>query len=146
MLCGNDSLFIGENLVKQSTGVAMGNCLSGLLSNIYMDHIERKIMQKIGVSISYWKRYVDDIFFITQMQYCEILTEANTFSADIQFTLKEPVNNEMPFLDTLVTHTKDGFNTTLYIKSIHSRHILPWQSDVPSSRKLATIATEVKTC
>ncbi len=98
----------GAGTYKQVDGLAMGNPLSGLISTIYMNYVETKVRIVLGFEPKYWKRYVDDIFYVGKMKLEEARVRLNTISQHIQFTMEEPENSSMPFLDTKVTVESDG--------------------------------------
>ena len=50
---------------RLSDGVAMGSPVSSVVANIYMEHLERKLMNAQREQRAHiWKRYVDDVFSI----------------------------------------------------------------------------------
>jgi len=140
----NDTTFIKDTTYVQQNGLAMGNNLSPLMAIIYMHDIENRIKGQT-TGILYWKRYIDDIFFISNVEPSSILSAANSISLNIKFTLETPdAENKMPFLDTMVKLNEHSlrFETCLYVKPIHSNHILPYKSNVPMSRKTSILKTE----
>lgn len=56
---------VNNKFYSQQEGLPMGSPISGLLANIFMNHIENNIFDKIvkpkQYKIQYWYRYVDDI-------------------------------------------------------------------------------------
>ncbi|KXJ09499.1 hypothetical protein AC249_AIPGENE28513 [Exaiptasia diaphana] len=67
------------------------------------------------------RRYIDPT---------RLLKIANELNKSIEFTIELPKNNQLPFVDTMVTlNPEDGkFNTPLYTKPIHSQSVTPWDS------------------
>jgi hypothetical protein len=132
---------------KQVNGIAMGNCAAPPLAIIYMHMIEGEILSR-SPEIIFWKRYIDDIFFITNSNPDSLLATANAINRHIQFTLEEPVNDELPFLDTLATFNKEShkFKFSLYIKPTHSGTCLSFSSYVPVTRKKCLIISETLRC
>ena len=94
-----------------------------------MNELDNKILEISNGCVTL-KRYIDDYFaFLLSKEFTGemLLTTANGLNNAIKFTIELPTNNQLPFLDTLVTlnpHTKI-FSTTLYVKPIHSRCITP---------------------
>ena len=79
------------------------------------------------------KRFIDDYFVSLLSQHLtgeKLLTMANELNDNIKFTLELPNNNQLPFLDTMVSFDREikHFSTALYIKPIHSLCITPWDS------------------
>lgn len=52
-----------NKIYKQTAGLIMGSPLSPLLAEIYMDHLEDRILnsKQAKVCVKFWYRYVDDI-------------------------------------------------------------------------------------
>jgi hypothetical protein len=142
MVLYDDTYLFEGALRTQSKGIAMGNCAAPPLAIIYMDYVEREIIAQCP-GINLWKRYIDDVFFITKSSPEELLAIANRINTHIQFTLEKPANNQIPFLDTLV-HVDECGNVTfgLFIKPTHSGTCLPFDSYVPLSRKKCLIVSE----
>lgn len=152
----SDTIVINNTMWNQNRGLAMGNNFSPWLAIVYMYFIEQKIYQlDMGAKLILWRRYIDDIFVISQSPLDIFLPLINSISSDIKFTLEVPnLNNKLPFLDTMVTCVVNNniltndqtaaiyFSTSLYVKPTHSNHILPWSSFVPLQRKIALLKTE----
>jgi hypothetical protein len=146
----SDTVLINGQLYRQKKGLAMGNNLSPWLAIVYMNFVENCFLKSpSGDQIKFWRRYFDDIFTIALNPLSSLLPAINAISSDIQFTLENSVNNQLPFLDVHLTlsnfpFTQDNltFRTGLYIKPTHSNHILPWSSFVHTQRKIALLKSE----
>ena len=95
------------------------------------------------------KRFIDDYFafLLSGRLSAQGLSKiANDLNDKIKFTLEVPQNNELPFLDMLVSFDpiSKAFSTKLYIKPIHSRYILPWDSHGSVASKRAILIGEIK--
>jgi hypothetical protein len=139
-LCEDQYLFNGQ-LRTQKKGIAMGNCAAPALAIIYMDEVEKAIHTACP-SIVFWKRYIDDIFFISEGDGEELLAISNAVNPYIQFTLEKPVGNTLAFLDTMVHGTDGRFTYELHFKPSHSGTCLPFDSFTPPSRKNSLIISE----
>ena len=125
----SDNVLIGGNAYKQNSGLAMGNNLAPTLAIIYMNEIDFLITDGAGGRVKL-KRFIDDYFAFLMSQEMSgerLLTIANDFNDAIKFTLEMPNNNQLPFLDTLVSYNPaaKSFSATLYVKPIHSKCITP---------------------
>lgn len=143
----SDTIMIDGKFYRQKSGLSMGNSLSPVAAIIYMNDVESKIRISTYDNLLFWKRYIDDIFFIIDtsdgFNSNRLLDLVNGVNPYIQFTVETPENDSIPFLDTYVTHENDmSFSLKLYVKDIHSNHIMPWNSHVPYNQKVSVIKTE----
>jgi len=143
MALHDDVYLIDGKFKQQNFGIAMGNCAAPPLAVIYMHHIEQQILQQ-HPQISFWKRYIDDVFYISTLSPSQMLSTANSINQCIQFTIEEPVNNTISFLDTKVTAKNNCFQYQLFIKPTHSNAIMPASSYVPTSRKANLVKSETR--
>ena len=75
-LCIKDCVFtFNGSYYRQIFGMAMGNPLSPLLSNIYMEFFESRLIPSIWMSQISWFRYVDDIsvFFFKEFEHRQLV-------------------------------------------------------------------------
>ena len=93
--------------------------------------------------VVFWKRYIDDVIFVTKTP-CDLLLEtANSINPSIQFTIELPINNVLPYLDTQIHLTGQSFQFQLFIKPSHSGTCLSYDSYTPKSRKKCLIHSEM---
>ena len=110
----------------------MGNNLAPILATIYMNELDNEILVRSNGCVML-KRFMDDYFaFLTSKELTSkrLLKTANGINDAIKFTLEVANNDQLPFLDTLVTFNSQNktFSTILYMKPIHSKCITPWES------------------
>ena len=118
-LCIKDCKFsFDSNFYKQKFGMAMGNPLSPVLSNLYMEFFEAKILSRILPRNIYWFRYVDDIFCIwpKSENLQNFLAALNNLVPSIRFTLEEEENCILPFLDVCVHRDFRSFKFDIFRK------------------------------
>ena len=120
----------------------MGSNLSPVVAIIYMDHIERQVLEASRTRV--WKRYMDDIFFISEDSPEVLLAKANTISQATQFTVEVPKDHSLAYLDVWLEHKHSRFLTSLYVKPIHSGHCLPADSWVSRKRKEGLMVNEFR--
>ena len=90
----------------------------------------------------FWKRYIDDIFFISSSSSILILDKANDCNQFIKFTLELPQNGGLSFLDTFVRNINRKFVFDLYVKPTLSGTCLPFDSFISLFRKRALNTAE----
>lgn len=87
---------------KQRRGLPVGNCLSPLLSDLYLDDYLEKHLSDIKKDDHLWC-YIDDILLITTMTEQELderVGHLNSINSTIRFTLEFQKNDRISFLDT----------------------------------------------
>jgi hypothetical protein len=118
-LCLKNSYFqFNGKFYKQKTGLPMGNTLSPILADIYMDDYQQQHLHKVNISNKIW-RYVDDILIVTKMnqkQLNDYVDELNKIRGTIKFTSEFEQNNELHFLDTTLTRLNNNNNMQLKIR------------------------------
>jgi hypothetical protein len=140
-LC-SDTISINGKPHTQSNGLAMGNNAAPTLATIFMDFVERKILQSLP-GITFWKRYLDDIFLIYEnLDSTTLLSCVNSVHPAIKFTIEPMINNQIPFLDILISRQGGSLQYQLFMKSSHSGHILPWSSHHPRQTKIGVAVGE----
>ena len=118
-LCVKDSKFeFNGKYYSQNFGMAMGNPLSPVLSNLYMELFEKKILNRILPRNVVWFRYVDDIICIWPNNLDEnvFLMSLNDLVPSIKFTMELEQNSSLPFLDVLIHRVDRKFKFSIYRK------------------------------
>ena len=120
----------------------MGNPLSPVVANIYMEHFEEMALNTATKRPSTWLRYVDDTFVVwngDRNELNEFLTHLNSLRSSIQFTMEIEDNNSLPFLDVLVTKNDSGLRTSVYRKRTHTDRYIHHTSNHHPAVKEGTI-------
>ncbi len=93
--------------------------------------------------IKTWDRYVDDVFATVKKDKTEdVLQTINNTTKNIKFTKEEEHDNQLAFLDVLITKTENGnLNTEVYRKKTHTDQILNYNSNHPTQHKISCIKT-----
>ena len=116
-----------DEYYEQTDGAAMGNPLSPIVVNIYMEFFEEMALQSAMVKPKMWLRYVDDTFVIWSGDKEELSMfqqHLNSLRPSIQFTMEGESDGQLPFLDVLVKK-EDG----RLITSLHPLHLRPSPQD-----------------
>jgi len=92
-----------------------------------------------------WKRYVDETFaFIDPDKLEEINDILNSFDNNISFTHELEQNNQLPFLDALISNNNGDIQSTVYRKPTNTDVYINWNAHAPKIWKIGTIRTLVK--
>ncbi|CAF4889307.1 unnamed protein product, partial [Rotaria magnacalcarata] len=103
---------------KQKTGLPMGNTLSPILADIYMDEYQKQHLHEVNIPNKIW-RYVDDILIITKMNKTQLdkyVNDLNKIRGTIKFTSEFEQNDQINYLDTMLTKTIINNETILKIR------------------------------
>ena len=125
----------------------MGNPLSPLLAEIFMDNLERKIRkQPFFKNVIFWYRYVDDIFCAirgTNRQIDKFLEFLNKLHPNIEFTVEFENNSSINFLDLTISRDNNGLVFDIFHKPTHTDTTIHNTSLHPYSQKLASFYTYI---
>ncbi|XP_072396370.1 uncharacterized protein [Diabrotica undecimpunctata] len=117
----------------------MGSCLSPLLADVFMDHLESTQIMK-NPEILHWFRYVDDclVFISGNSNSAELLlSKINQIHPNIKFTMELESSKSINFLDLTITRLNDHFDFSIYRKPTQTDHVIPFSSNHPMSHKHA---------
>ena len=104
-LCVVDSKFaFNGEFYTQKFGMGMGNPLSPVLSNLFMEFFERDLLPNILPENVIWLRYVDDVLCMWPNDHhlSDFLPKLNNLVPSIKFTTEVEQNNMLPFLDVTI--------------------------------------------
>ena len=99
----NSFQFTGKDYL-QTHGTAMGTKMAVAFANIFMGKVESQILQRSAKKPLAWKRYIDDIFSVWNINKDDVtqfIEQANSHHPTIKFTA-EVSDTETTFLDTKV--------------------------------------------
>ena len=96
---------MGTDIYRQEEALAMGSPLSPVMANIYMEYFEDMALDSASLRPTMWLRYVDDTFihWPHQEDVQVLLDHVNTIRPSIQFTMEKEKDNQLTFLDILIT-------------------------------------------
>ncbi|CAH8561201.1 unnamed protein product [Schistosoma rodhaini] len=128
--------FEGEYF-RQIDGVAMGSPLGPLLADVFMAHVEN-LSEDLIENMSLYKRYVDDILVIGERMEdinC-LLNKFNTIQNHISLSCEEEKNDQLPFLDVLLSRREDGsIKRSIFRKPTWTGQYLSYYSYCPVQYK-----------
>ena len=133
-VCLNTNHFRYENqLYVQRSGLPMGNRLSGVLSEVFIQTFQSELLIRFTTPPPIF-RYVDDIIIFTsgEDEAKRIFQMFNDTCYNMKFTLELPVNNSLPYLDFKVTISPEG-NTNLefYRKPMRGDNFINGETALP---------------
>jgi hypothetical protein len=131
-----------DKFYHQKEGTAMGNSLSLVVSNIFMEHFEETILDTEDHKPAKWLRYVHDTFVVwphgpARLQ--QFLHHLNSLTPIIKFTMEVGINDTVPFLDVMVMKRGPKFTMKMYRKPTHIGRYLHFKSNHPHHVKRGVI-------
>ena len=133
-----------QDLLSQRDGLAMGAPSSGLIAELFLQHMEHvhltHLSHKHG-NIDYF-RYVDDILIIFNPELSDIqsiLKDFNALHPKLHFTAETERDNTINFLDISIQKTSHNLRTSIYRKPTFTDSIIPYTSNHPTQHKYAAV-------
>lgn len=136
--CIETSAFVQfeDKIYKQTKGLAMGNPLSAILSEIVLNRLIKKTLNNNCFEILLLVVYVDDIFVIShQDDVEEIFQSFNSTHNDIKFTIEFEENGSIPYLDVEVIRREQKLITKWYRKATNKGRLIDFWSSHPTHIK-----------
>ena len=123
----------------------MGSALGPTLANAFLCFHEQIWLNECPDEFKpvYYRRYVDDIFvlFRSPDHLEKFRNYLNSKQRNIRFTCEKEHNNSAPFLDVLITRTRNGFKTSMYQKPLFSGVYSNFNSFISDEYKVGFIFT-----
>lgn len=141
-ICLSQNYFQFNNTIYTAKeGLIMGNPLSPLLAEIFMNNLEI-IIHKHHLSkyCQFWHRYVDDIlisFYGTNRQLTSFSEYINSIHPNIKFTIESENNNSINFLDLTIRRIDNKLDFSIYHKPSHTDITINNKSYHPFQHKIA---------
>jgi hypothetical protein len=71
----------------------MGSPESAVIANFVMEDVEQRALASVSVSLSFWKRFVDDVISAISRNEIDILLQhLNSIEPSIQFTVEREID------------------------------------------------------
>jgi hypothetical protein len=130
------------NYYKPKTGIAMGSPFSGIIAEIFIQNLEQLRLKHIleSKAITYYTRYVDDIFLLYNPDRIttELILELfNKQHKAIQFTITEEINKRISYLDLNISNTQGTIEIDISKKPTATDITISNTSCHPGEHKIA---------
>nr|XP_022904588.1 uncharacterized protein LOC111416729 [Onthophagus taurus] len=142
-----------DKFYQYNEGLPMGSPLSGLLSDIFLNSIENKILHKDNINnnnIVLWLRYVDDILIIWDDDGFNLIDDfhkyINNLHKNHKFTIEIEKHKQLNFLDLTLVNTDYSIQYKIYRKPTQTDTIIPYYSHHITTHKLAAFNAYLYRC
>lgn len=130
-------------IYSSDNGLIMGDPLSPILAEIFMDYFETKIMKHpLSKNLLFWYRYVDDIIVCwkgTSRQLDNFFIYINNIHNNIKFTIELEKESQINFLDLTISRIPDSLlKFKIFRKPTYTDIIIHKKSLHPYSHKMST--------
>ena len=129
------------NIFQDAHSLAMGNPLSPLAPEIFLNNLETNIQYlPFFNKFKFWYRYMDDIlccFTGTRRQLDTFFNGVNKLHPNIKFTMEMEQNNSINFLDLTITKSNNKLEFSIFHKPTQTDMVIHNSSIHPYSHKLA---------
>ncbi|XP_065672126.1 uncharacterized protein LOC136089953 [Hydra vulgaris] len=144
-ILSNSTFSFGDKHYHQLTGTSMGTRVAPCYANLFMGRLDEQITNQFPNHITFYRRFIDDIFFIFQGpievldQICNYM---NTIHPTIKFTFNHSATS-INFLDILLYKNDQGnIHTTIYRKPTDTIGLLHYDSHHPTHTIPGTIYSQ----
>ena len=87
--CLNTTYFVFEGCYYQQVfGTAMGSPVSAVIANLVMEDVEQRALASVPVSLSFWKRFVDDVISAVSRNEIDILLKHLNYIEMLGFVIQ----------------------------------------------------------
>jgi hypothetical protein len=113
---------VDDRFFQQKDGMAMGSSLSPIVSNNFMEYLEKLALDSAQHKPSVWLRYADDTFVVWPhgpKWLQDFLSHFSSLKPSILFTMEIESDSAIAFLDVLVVREETTLATKVYRKPTH---------------------------
>ena len=141
----NNCFQFDKNFYQQILGTAMGSKCAPPYSCIFMGEFENNLILPLSELIRFWKRFIDDIFFIflgNEEELEKLMMDMNNLHPSIKFNFKFS-KTSIDFLDTTIYINNEGLLcSTLYTKPTDTSALLRFESFHPDETKTSIVYSQ----
>ena len=117
--CTGTMFQFNNQIYEQIDGVSMGSPIAPCMAKICMNWVLNQALNNANLyQPTILRRYVDDLFCIynNEAQLDDFFNTLNAIHANIKFTKELEHENQLAYLDVLLTRNNDFIKTTVYRK------------------------------
>ncbi|XP_067141713.1 uncharacterized protein [Centruroides vittatus] len=146
LVCRESCFVFNGQVYRQRRGVPMGSPLSGILCELVVRRLERRIFHGFKDDIVYFSRYVDDLLILwrSNSRIKDFLDKINDNNDGLTLRLEQKSSLNLHFLDIDITFKKGHLSTSVFIKPSHSPLYIPSQSKDPYKYKIAAFRALIR--
>ncbi|XP_067119331.1 uncharacterized protein [Centruroides vittatus] len=146
LICYESIFSYDGQAYRQKRGIPMGSPISGILCELVVRKLEKRVLFDFRKDIVYFKRYVDDIFILwkNNRKINEFIEGINRNSDGLKLKLEQKSSVTIHFLDINIQFKNGHLSTSVYVKPTHSPLYIPSQSNDPYHYKMAAFRALIR--
>ncbi|XP_067613178.1 uncharacterized protein [Eurosta solidaginis] len=134
-----------EKIYEQRTGMPMGSPASPVIADIVMEELLTRFENETTSKPRLLTKYVDDLFAIVKTEEIgNVLTELNSYSISIKFTIEVEKDGQLPYLDTLINRRNNKLYIDWYRKPTASGRLINYYSKHEKSTIINTAKSFIR--
>ncbi|XP_067121294.1 uncharacterized protein [Centruroides vittatus] len=146
LVCYESCFSFNGQAYRQKRGVPMGSPLSGVLCELVIRKLEKKVLYDFRKDVLYFKRYVDDVLIVwrNNSMIGKFVKRVNSNNDGLKLKMEQKSSLAIHFLDINIVFKEGHFSTNVYIKPTHSPLYIPSHSNDPYHYKLAAFRALIR--
>nr|VZI12846.1 unnamed protein product [Spirometra erinaceieuropaei] len=143
--CQQTFFTFNDRTYEQIKGTPMNSPIFRLVAELVLKELEEVAFNHYEPA--FWRRYVDDTFFIIEMgRLADFQDLLNSIFQNMQFTKDDEHAEQLPFLDVPVARRPNGeFSTTVYSNEINMAQVLNYHQMAHKRGCVRALFQRVKT-
>ncbi|XP_067143701.1 uncharacterized protein [Centruroides vittatus] len=146
LVCYESCFSFNGQAYRQKRGVPMGSPVSGILCELVIRKLEKKVLYDFKKDVLYFKRYVEDVLIVwrNNSMIGKFVKRVNSNNDGLKLKMEQKSSLAIHFLDINIVFKEGHFSTNMYIKPTHSPLYIPSHSNDPYHYKLAAFRALIR--
>ncbi|XP_067121280.1 uncharacterized protein [Centruroides vittatus] len=146
LICYESCFSFNGQAYRQKRVVPMGSLVSGILCELVIRKMEKKVLYDFKKDVLYFKRYVDDVLIVwrNNSMIGKFVERVNNNNDGLKLKMEQKSSLAIHFLDINIVFKEGHFSTNVYVKPTHSPLYIPSHSNDPYHYKLAAFRALIR--
>ena len=128
-ILGAQHVSFNEQLWRLRTGIGTGLQCGVLLANSYLNELDVRVLNDLGIRLLWYVRYIDDVCVCIHVDYLnDLLSLLNAWRPEINWELTSSGTQHVPFLDLSLSIVNNKLEWDTHRKPMNPNLYLPQNS------------------